>query len=185
MSLYCSGPTTSFHDSEGITMDRRRFAALLPALAASLPALAEEAGATGKHSPVATGVYPGKTPPEGFHGRFGHGYIDGILPTNIGCEIHVSYMKPGTPHEPEEKHPHSEIWLAREGRIELMLNGVSHILGPGDVGIAVAGTLHWVRNAGDTVASYYVVEVGTGPIAHGPERPAKKKAPAADADGAS
>jgi quercetin dioxygenase-like cupin family protein len=50
--------------------------------------------------------------------------------------------------------------------VELRLNGESHMLAAGDVGIAVAGTLHWVRNAGDTVASYFVLEVGTGPIGH-------------------
>jgi quercetin dioxygenase-like cupin family protein len=50
--------------------------------------------------------------------------------------------------------------------VELHLNGVSHFLAPGDVGIAVAGTLHWVRNAGETVASYFVMEVGNGPIGH-------------------
>jgi quercetin dioxygenase-like cupin family protein len=78
----------------------------------------------------------------------------------------VSYLAVAAQHEPEEKHKHSEIWLVREGKVELRLNGESHMLGPGDVGIAVAGTMHWVRNAGDTVASYFVIEVGTGPIGH-------------------
>lgn len=152
-------------------MNRRHFAALLPTLAASLSALAEEqAGAEpdpGEPGPaIETGVDRGALPPEGFQGRFGHSYLHGMLPTDIGCEIHVSYLEPGTPHEAKEKHTHSEIWLVREGKVELMLNGQTHLLGPGDVGIAVAGTMHWVRNAGDSVASYYVVEVGTGPITH-------------------
>jgi quercetin dioxygenase-like cupin family protein len=154
-------------------MNRRHFAALLPAVAASLPAFADaQAGADSAPNAsavgpsIATGVYPGKTPPEGFQGHSGHSYIHGILPTDIGCEVHVTYLQPGTPHEAEEKHTHSEIWLVREGKVELRLNGESHMLGPGDVGIAVAGTMHWVRNAGDTVASYYVMEVGTGAIHH-------------------
>lgn len=157
-------------------MNRRHFSALLPALAAGLPMLAESqnetaqtapGAATGTASdPVETGVYPGFTPPAEFTGRKGHSFFHGTLPTGIGCEAHVSYLAPGAQHEPEEKHKHSEIWMVREGKVELMLNGESHMLGPGDVGIAVAGTMHWVRNAGDTVASYFVIEVGTGPVGH-------------------
>ena len=154
-------------------MNRRYFAVLLPALAASLPALAEPNGraATGQAASSAgeairTGMYAGFTPPAEFTGRKGHGFFHGMLPTDIGCEAHVSYLAPGAQHEPLEKHKHSEIWFVREGKVELMLDGESHMLGPGDVGIAVAGTMHWVRNAGDTVASYFVIEVGTGPVGH-------------------
>jgi mannose-6-phosphate isomerase-like protein (cupin superfamily) len=151
-------------------MNRRNFAALLPALAASLPVIAEEQTGTPQTpatSPdIETGAYPGFTPPEHFSGHAGHSFFHGMLPTDIGCEVHVSYLAPGAQHEPEEKHKHSEIWLVREGKVELHLNGVSHFLAPGDVGIAVAGTMHWVRNAGEGVASYFVVEVGTGAIGH-------------------
>lgn len=150
-------------------MNRRTFAALLPALAAGLPALAEQtATASGSASsePIGTGVYPGFTPPAEFTGHKGHSFFHGMLPSDIGCEAHLSYLAVGSRHEPLEKHKHSEIWLVREGKVELMLNGESHMLGPGDVGIAVAGTMHWVRNAGDTVASYFVLEVGTGPVGH-------------------
>ena len=151
-------------------MNRRNFAALLPALAASLPALAKDfdggaqtaTAAPSAENPIETGVYSGFMPPAQFMGRSGHSFFHGMLPTDIGCEAHVSYLAVGAQHEPEEKHKHSEIWLVREGKVELRLNGESHMLGPGDVGIAVAGTLHWVRNAGDTVASYFVIEVGTG-----------------------
>jgi len=156
-------------------MNRRRFAAMIPALAAGWPALAEPNGlaqtspssaSAAAGNPIETGVYPGFTPPAEFTGRKGHSFFHGMLPTDIGCEAHVSYLAPGAQHEPEEKHQHSEIWMVREGKVELMLNGTSHLLGPGDVGIAVAGTMHWVRNAGDTVASYFVLEVGTGPVGH-------------------
>jgi mannose-6-phosphate isomerase-like protein (cupin superfamily) len=147
-------------------MNRRNFTALLPALAAGLPALAQAQSSAPVEKPVETGVYPGFAPPEQFSGRAGHSFFHGMLPTEIGCEAHVSYLAVGAQHEPEEKHTHSEIWLVREGKVELRLNGESHMLAVGDVGIAVAGTMHWVRNAGDTVASYFVLEVGTGPIGH-------------------
>lgn len=154
-------------------MNRRDFAVLLPAFAAGLPGFSEQKGAAqaghgaaAAATPIETGVYAGFTPPAEFAGRKGHSFFHGMLPTDIGCEAHVSYLAVGAQHEPEEKHEHSEIWLVREGKVELMLNGVSHKLGAGDVGIAVAGTLHWVRNAGETVASYFVIEVGTGAVGH-------------------
>jgi mannose-6-phosphate isomerase-like protein (cupin superfamily) len=158
---------------EELSMNRRSFAALLPALAAGLPALAEQNGtaqagpASGTAvEPIETGMYPGFTPPAEFTGRKGHSFFHGMLPTNIGCDAHVSYLAVGAQHEPLEKHKHSEIWLVREGKVELMLDGTSHVLAAGDAGIAVAGTMHWVRNAGDTVASYFVLEVGTGALGH-------------------
>jgi quercetin dioxygenase-like cupin family protein len=152
-------------------MNRRRFAALLPALTASLPAFARitststrgETTAAAEQA-VESGVFPAFHPPEPFNGHAGQSFFRGVVPTDIGCECHVSYLAPGAQHEPEEKHKHSELWFIREGKVELRLNGASHLLSAGDVGIAVAGTLHWIRNAGDTVASYFVVEVGTGPI---------------------
>jgi len=158
---------------EELSMNRRIFAALLPALAAGLPALAEQNGtaqagpASGTAvEPIETGMYPGFTPPAEFTGRKGHSFFHGMLPTNIGCDAHVSYLAVGAQHEPLEKHKHSEIWLVREGKVELMLDGTSHVLAAGDAGIAVAGTMHWVRNAGETVASYFVLEVGTGALGH-------------------
>ena len=80
-------------------MNRRSFAALLPALAAGLPALAESQTGT-PTSPVSaaaveTGVYPGFNPPEVFTGRSGHSFFHGMLPTEIGCEAHVSYLRRG------------------------------------------------------------------------------------------
>jgi hypothetical protein len=118
-------------------MNRRSFAALLPALAAGLPALAEQNGLaqTGPASgaaekPIETGVYPGFTPPAEFTGRKGHSFFHGMLPTDIGCEAHVSYLAVGAQHEPLEKHKHSEIWLVREGKVELMLDGTSQYSRP-------------------------------------------------------
>lgn len=37
------------------------------------------------------------------------------------------------------------MWLVRQETIELHLNGETHTLHAGDTGIAVAGTLHYVK----------------------------------------
>lgn len=150
-------------------MNRREFAGLLPAAMAAT-ALNTNAQQTASNPPagsettIAAGTFNGFTPPENFTGRAGHSFFRGVLPGNIGCEMHVSYLAPNARHEPEEKHLHNEMWMVRQGTIELHLNGETHTLHAGDTGIAVAGTLHYIQNVGQDVASYFVVEVGSGPL---------------------
>jgi mannose-6-phosphate isomerase-like protein (cupin superfamily) len=142
-------------------MDRREFAALLPALLAAhstataqatkAPLNAVESGAY-KPGPARTGSLPKRT---------SRAYTRGILKAgNIQLEIHETTQEVGAPHEPEETHLHSEIWLVREGTIELTVNGVPRRLEANDIGICAAGDKHYLQNAGDTPATYFVVAVG-------------------------
>ena len=147
-------------------MDRRSFTALLPALLAA-PALLEHAGAqTPKPAPapLKSGDFPAFTPPAEIKERAGHGFFLGMVPgsdgNNIRLESHVTYLAPNAVHEPVEKHKHSEMWLVREGTVELNLNGVPHILNVGQVGVCVAGDMHYIKNVGPGRASYFVVSVG-------------------------
>ena len=71
-------------------MNRRSFTALLPALAASLPAFADDLNGEGQagapsaaETPVATGVFAGFTPPEQFAGRSGHSFLTRPSPCTI------------------------------------------------------------------------------------------------------
>jgi len=79
---------------------------------------------------------------------------------NIRLEMHETTQEVGAPHEAIGTHLHSEIWLVREGTVELMTNGVVRKLEAGDVGLCVAGDQHYIKNAGDTKATYFVVTVG-------------------------
>jgi quercetin dioxygenase-like cupin family protein len=140
-------------------MDRREFSVLLPALLTAL--LPEGAAAQETSLPeIVSGVYPpGKQ--SGSNGHTSHRYLAGMLKAgNIQLEMHESMQEPGAVHEPVGKHLHNEIWLVREGLCELTTNGVSRMMKPGDVGICCAGDLHYIRNAGDTQCSYFVVTVG-------------------------
>ncbi len=135
------------------------------ALGASAGAQQTTSGALpGADAKIVSGVFGAFNPPEQFTGRSAHSFLRGMLPNDIGFEMHVSYLAPNAEHEPEEKHPHSEIWLMRQGTVELHLNGQTHVLKAGDTGIAVAGTLHYIKNIGSDVASYFVVKVGNGPL---------------------
>jgi mannose-6-phosphate isomerase-like protein (cupin superfamily) len=148
-------------------LDRRTFAALLPAL---LAALSPEAQAQQTSTPASTakpplptltsGVYP-PGPTTGSGGRKAHRFLAGMLTAgNIQIEMHETEQQPGTPHEAIGTHLHNEIWLVREGTCDLMTNGVTRRMNAGDVGLCCAGDTHWVSNAGDTVCKYFVVTVG-------------------------
>jgi mannose-6-phosphate isomerase-like protein (cupin superfamily) len=57
---------------------------------------------------------------------------------------------------------HSEMWLIREGIVEITVNGKSHQLGPGSVGFVQSNDEHGIKNPGATPATYFVVAIGPG-----------------------
>jgi mannose-6-phosphate isomerase-like protein (cupin superfamily) len=157
-------------------MDRREFAAMVPGVLAVAMAgdvaegqQSQEMGMqpTPQRSamplPVLeSGIFPiGVMNPGRQAGRSAHQYLTGMLVTgNIRLESHVTVLEPGAPHEAVDKHLHSEMWLVRQGMVELNINGVAHTMKAGDVGLVTAGDLHSVKNIGNWQASYFVVTLG-------------------------
>jgi mannose-6-phosphate isomerase-like protein (cupin superfamily) len=160
---------------------RRDFAALLPALLAATTLLPEAAQAqqdsdhptrgeptlgfgkpkAGDLPIIVSGVYTPSQNGGMKAGHESHSYLAGMLKAgNIQIEMHESIQEPGAVHEPVGKHLHSEIWCVKEGVCELMTNGVIRTMHAGDVGICCAGDQHYIRNAGDTRCTYFVVTVG-------------------------
>ncbi len=157
-------------------MNRRKFSTLLPALMGvagwtkgevfaqapdSAPANKPAARPRSPLPVLEPGVFPLGETLAGGTGRKAHQYFAGMLVTgNIRLESHVTVLQPGAPHEAVDKHLHSEMWLMREGTVELNINGEPHTLNVGDVGLVTAGNLHYVKNIGTGPASYFVVTLG-------------------------
>lgn len=142
-------------------MDRREFTTLLPALLAGVAALPEKAeGAT--LPMLESGVFkPGPASHGAVPKRASRRYAMGMLKAgDIRLEVHETTQEVGAPHEPIESHLHSEIWLVREGTVELTVNGKAQRLSAGEMGLCVAGDKHYIQNVGDTPATYFVVTVG-------------------------
>ncbi|MCU1249806.1 MAG: Cupin 2 conserved barrel domain protein [Edaphobacter sp.] len=146
-------------------MDRREFAALLPALLGG-SALAPE-GVEAQYSlsglgGIQSGVY--KPMPSKAGSQEGHSsshYVTGMLKAGyIRLEMHESTIQAGAEHEPVGTRLHSEIWLVREGTAELTTNGVARTMVAGDVGVCCAGDKHFIANTSDKPVTYFVVTVG-------------------------
>lgn len=144
------------------SIDRREFATLLPTLLACSTVMPESALAQSNLPVLQSGVFPPEPPkPGGSQERVSRHYVTGMLKAgNLRLEMHETTQVVGAPHEPIGTHLHNELWLVREGTVELMTNGVTRKMVAGDVGICVAGDKHYIKNVGDTPATYFVVTVG-------------------------
>jgi mannose-6-phosphate isomerase-like protein (cupin superfamily) len=88
--------------------------------------------------------------------------LKGKLATGESLEVHETTLAPGGAPHPPHHHAHSEIWMIREGTVEITVNGKSYQLGPGSVGFVRSNDEHGIKNAGTTPATYFVVEIGPG-----------------------
>jgi len=88
--------------------------------------------------------------------------LKGKLATGESLEAHETTLPPGGMPHPPHHHVHSEMWLIREGTVELTINGKGHVIGPGGLGFVHSNDEHGIKNIGSTAATYFVVAVGPG-----------------------
>lgn len=88
--------------------------------------------------------------------------MKGKLATGESMEVHETTLPPGaTPHLPH-RHTHSEMWLIREGTVDITVNNTTTRLGPGSIGFVRSNDQHGIKNVGLTPATYFVVAIGPG-----------------------
>lgn len=77
--------------------------------------------------------------------------------TLVNYTCHLTTLNPGQAPHAGHDHPDEEIMVVKEGLMEATVGGEVHRLGPGDLLFVASGEEHGWRNAGDTVATYYVI----------------------------
>ncbi len=142
-----------------MSVTRREMCLLFPSL---LPALLAEAQSEQQAS-LRTAMYPfDELPVRTSDTAAIRSVMKGKLATGESLEIHETTLAPGGAPHPPHRHPHSEMWLIREGTVEINVNNTSTRLGPGSVGFVRSNDEHGIKNVGETPATYFVVAIGPG-----------------------
>lgn len=135
---------------------RRQLLLVLPALIAAVPGFSS-----------GTEVLPPRAYP--FVDLQGHRHggseswpvLDGLTHSGFHIELHETQLAPGARPHPPHHHVHEEIFLIREGSVEVTLAGQNTRLGPGGVAYVASNVEHGILNAGDSTASYFVIALGS------------------------
>jgi mannose-6-phosphate isomerase-like protein (cupin superfamily) len=143
-----------------MSITRRELCFLLPGL---LPAAVGLKGFAAGDNPMPSAAYGyNKLPVQTLDHAEMRRVLKGKLATGESLEVHETTLPAGAaPHAPHH-HVHSEMWLIREGTVELTVNGTAYSLGSGGVGFVHSNDEHGIKNVGDTPAKYFVVAVGPG-----------------------
>lgn len=140
---------------------RRQLCSILPAV--MLPAMVSPPASAEQDKAMPSTIYPfEKLPVQTTNQAQIRPVLKGKLVTGESLEVHETTLPPGgAPHAPHH-HVHSEMWLIREGTVELTVNGTSYTIGPGSVGFVRSNDEHGIKNIGTTPAMYFVVAIGPG-----------------------
>ena len=145
-----------------MAVTRRELCSMLPAVL--IPAIVRaEAVAEQDKSAMPSAMFPlEKMPVRTPNNAQIRDVLKGKLATGESLEVHQTTLLPGGAPHPPHRHQHSEMWLIREGTVEITVNGTNYRLGPGSVGFVESNDEHGIKNVGTTSATYFVVAVGPG-----------------------
>lgn len=156
-SIYRAGEISA---EARMAMTRRMACGLIPALVGSGVGIFPIAG---QDDSLPSATFPFESMPVEDSGRAQiRKIIKGKLATGERIEAQETTLPPNASPHPPHHHIHSEMWLIREGTVELTINGVSHRLDAGGVGFVHSNEEHGIKNVGAGPATYYVVAVGPG-----------------------
>jgi len=144
-----------------MSVTRRELLSMLPAVL--IPAIFPSEASAAQENAMPSAVFPfEKLPIRTPNGAQIRNVLKGKLATGESLEVHETTLPPGGAPHPPHHHVHSEMWLIREGTVELSINGTSYRLGPGSVGFVHSNDEHGIKNVSTTPATYFVVAVGPG-----------------------
>jgi quercetin dioxygenase-like cupin family protein len=127
-----------------------------------LPALVASSGLATENAPLPSKTFRFEELPVRTSGdnRF-RPILEGATHQGFRVEMHESDLAPGGMPHAAHRHAHEEVFLVREGTLEVAIGGRSSRLGPGSVAFISSNDEHGVRNAGTGHAKYFVVALGS------------------------
>jgi mannose-6-phosphate isomerase-like protein (cupin superfamily) len=137
-----------------MTCSRRDLCLWVTALVASSTALAQKGVLESKVLPYE------EMPVHRSNGNESRPILSGELHGGGPLEVHQTRLASGGMPHPPHHHVHEEMFLIREGTLEVTISGKSSRLGPGSVAFVGSNDTHGVRNPGTTPAEYFVVAFG-------------------------
>jgi mannose-6-phosphate isomerase-like protein (cupin superfamily) len=150
-------------DGKGVPMDLTRRELCSALFGALLPVLLSAKDSDQQAAALPSTMYPyDKLPVQTSNGAEFRTVLKGKLATGESLEVHETTLPPGGAPHPPHHHQHSEMWLIREGTVELTVNGTRYRLGPGSVGFVHSNDEHGINNLGSAPATYFVVAIGPG-----------------------
>lgn len=144
-----------------MSVTRRELCAMIPAMLIPVMLPREASAQEGKTMPSEMYSFD-KLPVHTANGAVTRHVLKGKLATGEALEVHETTLPPGGAPHPAHHHVHSEMWLIREGTLEITVNGTSYQLGPGGVAFVRSNDEHGIKNVGAMTANYFVVAVGLG-----------------------
>jgi mannose-6-phosphate isomerase-like protein (cupin superfamily) len=126
-----------------------------------LPGALAAAGFAAENAALPSKVYPFESLPVRRSGENSFRQIlAGKNHSGFSIELHETDLAPaGSPH-PSHHHEHEEIFMVREGTIEITIAGEASRIGPGSVAYVASMQEHGIRNPGPGHAQYFVFALG-------------------------
>jgi quercetin dioxygenase-like cupin family protein len=87
--------------------------------------------------------------------------LEGETHSGYDIELHETELAPGGRPHPPHRHVHEEIFLIRQGELDVMIAGKTTRLGPGSVAYIASNVEHGIHNAGRGAAEYFVLALGS------------------------
>lgn len=135
---------------------RREFAFLLPGLAAS-----RTQSGTAKREVMGTKVFRFEDLPVRQSGPVRiYQVFTGATHTGFMLDMHESELAAGEAPHAAHRHAHEELFLIREGTLELTMAGKKIQLGAGSGVYVASNEDHGIRNSGTVPAKYFVLALG-------------------------
>ena len=135
-------------------LSRRNLCLLLPALAAA------RARAAGTSSLPTTVKRFEDLKASTSNGNAYRPILEGATHEGFQIEAHETELAAGSMPHPAHHHRHEEMFLIREGTVEVTVNGKSTRLGPGGVAYIASNEEHGIKNVGTASAQYFVIAMG-------------------------